>query len=280
MHTIISTKGQPIQVVFPHLIWEAMEIVYSERTHFVATEKTGDGSKPDFVTSADIKAQEYLQRQVQELFPGCGLIGEEDALSIPSQNGYYITVDPVDGTKRFIAGDFDKVSCMVSLVHEATQEVVASYIGIFDTREIYGFHPGAEQGYCITSGEEERPLIWTPAPHGILLHGRLNEYESRTVAFATSSRFVAYETIGGSIGAWCTRLWRRDYRAALLHANKETPWDVAPVVGLCRKLGYLFFRHEGATWVEYSPPICKETYERTHDLLIVHSRDVAMVISQ
>jgi myo-inositol-1(or 4)-monophosphatase len=66
----------------------------------LAVELKGDLSP---VTVADRGAEELLRRRIGERFPGDGVLGEEHG-ETPSESGYRWVVDPIDGTKAFVAG--------------------------------------------------------------------------------------------------------------------------------------------------------------------------------
>jgi len=55
------------------------------------------------VTEADRSAELLLRERVAEHFPGDGFLGEEHG-ELRSQNGLRWIVDPIDGTKAFVAG--------------------------------------------------------------------------------------------------------------------------------------------------------------------------------
>lgn len=55
------------------------------------------------VTEADRNAEMLLRRRVTEVYPQDGFLGEEHG-EVPAKNGYRWIVDPIDGTKAFVAG--------------------------------------------------------------------------------------------------------------------------------------------------------------------------------
>jgi len=55
------------------------------------------------VTAADRNAETLLQEKVQRHYPQDGFLGEEHG-DVPSQNDCRWIVDPIDGTKAFVAG--------------------------------------------------------------------------------------------------------------------------------------------------------------------------------
>lgn len=61
------------------------------------------GNESNFVTSADVAVQKYLENHLLELIPGSGFIGEEKD-EIDTSSEYIWVVDPIDGTSNFIRG--------------------------------------------------------------------------------------------------------------------------------------------------------------------------------
>ena len=83
------------------------------------TTKTGP---QDFVTIADLEAEEELTRIFKDMVPGSHVIGEEavsknetDMGVLATHDGLIWVVDPVDGTANFTRGD-KKFGCIVALV--------------------------------------------------------------------------------------------------------------------------------------------------------------------
>jgi histidinol phosphatase-like enzyme (inositol monophosphatase family) len=57
----------------------------------------------DPVTAADRAAEEIIRRQIEAAYPEHGVIGEEFG-ETPSRSGFSWVIDPIDGTRSFIAG--------------------------------------------------------------------------------------------------------------------------------------------------------------------------------
>lgn len=72
------------------------------RTALGATDKNAGGAF-DPVTEADHAAEAALRRKIVETFPSHGVIGEEFG-SIRADAEFVWVLDPIDGTKSFIAG--------------------------------------------------------------------------------------------------------------------------------------------------------------------------------
>lgn len=89
---------------------EAGEITldYFEEGMMIAADTKGDGSP---VTEADRRAEEYIIRELKDTIASIPVIGEETiaAGEVPDLSGeeYFWLVDPLDGTREFVAGSPD-----------------------------------------------------------------------------------------------------------------------------------------------------------------------------
>ena len=72
------------------------------RTSFAMEDKSGGGVF-DPVTEADRAAETAMRRLIAETFPGHGVVGEEFGEHAKDAD-YVWVLDPIDGTKSFIAG--------------------------------------------------------------------------------------------------------------------------------------------------------------------------------
>lgn len=62
---------------------------------------TQKGNDSNYVTSADVKVQKFLEKELLQLLPGSTFVGEEgDAKKVTGE--YVWVVDPIDGTSNFI----------------------------------------------------------------------------------------------------------------------------------------------------------------------------------
>ena len=86
---------------------EAGQAILAIRTAGVATEWKGDSSP---VTEADRRAEEIIFTGLTRLFPDLAIVAEEDVAAghAPDRLTHrFFLVDPLDGTREFIAGDPD-----------------------------------------------------------------------------------------------------------------------------------------------------------------------------
>jgi 3'(2'), 5'-bisphosphate nucleotidase len=79
--------------------------------------------KPDAtpVTDADHAAEEIILRGLSRLLPGIPVISEEDFMSgpRPRPDGIFVLVDPLDGTREFIAGR-DEFTVNIALIENGS----------------------------------------------------------------------------------------------------------------------------------------------------------------
>lgn len=66
-------------------------------------ENKADGGDYDPVTQADIEAEDALREEIRRIFPDDSIEGEERPDHVGT-NGFSWTLDPIDGTRAFVAG--------------------------------------------------------------------------------------------------------------------------------------------------------------------------------
>jgi len=270
-----AINGHAVGRILKEVVRRAVTVIRAERQTFEAhTKMSYGGTMDDVFTSADKAAQEVYLRTFSECFPGCGVIGEEDALTIPAKAPItaYFTVDPIDGTRAFIRRQSHGITTMVALVDGG--EVISAYIGDISSNEVYGYRPGSDGVHRITNLDTFEKL----APHTVAraslgeIHGLLRDppdtYSKETQELI--KRFDNYEVMGSSIGAWVARQWKGEVGALLLPPGFETPWDSTPIFGIGRKLGFLWLRPVNGEWVVYQPELPLKPVRRDHDSLIIH----------
>lgn len=101
------------------IVKDASELMTSDVT---VTQK---GSHSDFVTSADVNVQHYLEKHLLKLIPGSVFLGEEE--NKHAIEGEYIwVVDPIDGTSNFIR-DLGASAISVGLVKNGVPHIGVIY---------------------------------------------------------------------------------------------------------------------------------------------------------
>lgn len=106
------------------------------------------GARFDPVTEADEAAERAMRALIGTHFPEHGVLGEEFA-ETPSQSGYQWILDPIDGTRAFIAG-LPTWGVLIGLYYEG-----APLLGVMDqpfTGERFaGYDANGERGATLTT---------------------------------------------------------------------------------------------------------------------------------
>lgn len=95
--------------------------------------KPSDEDPDDIVTAADRAAELWLTPRLEKVLPGAFVVGEEAAAKNPDliraldSDAAVFLVDPVDGTKNFVAGTED-FGVMVALVRRSRAEAAWIYL--------------------------------------------------------------------------------------------------------------------------------------------------------
>jgi fructose-1,6-bisphosphatase/inositol monophosphatase family enzyme len=287
MEVILPGKvnGHLVGIAMKEAVRRATEVVRTKRHTFEASEKVSAyKSEEDFVTDADIAAQEVYLRILTECFHGYGIVGEENNLSLqPSEEckAFWFTVDPLDGTKAYMRRQSQGIGTMLALMQDET--VIAAFVGDIMTEEMYGFRPGSKRVFRISSLKHFEELAVSPkslSDQYLLLrdhpniHSSLFQKMSEVKTGTPNTLFKNIEIAGGSIGLGMARLWKGEVGAVALRPGHQTPWDLCPVVGITLQLGFVFLKpneEEPGFFKQYNPPISKEIYHQEHETLIIHS---------
>jgi len=279
-------NAHAIGFVMKEMVRRAIEAIRAERFAFEVHAKEGHGGEMDDIfTSADKAAQGIYVKMIREAFPGYGIVAEEDHLHVDAdpEIGMYFTVDPLDGTKAFERRQSHGVGTMIALVRDT--DVIAAYVGDVMTREVYGFRPESSKIHRISENgfgrmlcaDELKPL----AKQNILIRERPERHSplvKRMIALPDEAGlFKDIEIATGSIGVSTARLWKGEVGAVLLKPKFETPWDCAPVYGICKQLGFEMFvqNQSGDWWMDGDWRAFDRTRPIDHEQLIIHRSRVA-----
>jgi len=123
--------------------------------HGLADKGGSQGFDP--VTEADVGAERVIRKLIAERYPEHGVIGEEMGSERPDAEFVWV-LDPVDGTRAFIAG-LPLWTTLIGLRHEGRP--VLGSIGQPFLGEIYIGHA---DGSRLVSPAGERPLRVRPCP--------------------------------------------------------------------------------------------------------------------
>jgi fructose-1,6-bisphosphatase/inositol monophosphatase family enzyme len=218
---------------------------------------------------------------LKEWFPGFGIIAEEAELSMPCTlqgSDLYFTVDPLDGTKAFGRRQSTGVGTMLALV--CNGKVIAAYVGDVISGEVFGYRPESHKTHWIMKSQMSVPLgpdLNKPITEQyVVLRDPIEEHTKQMRALVKpGKKFKSYEIGGGSIGIMFTRLWRGEIGGIVLRPSWETPWDITPVFGITRRLGYNFYEFGAGGKLRVARmPLEKKKVRRDKEAIVIHHRFV------
>lgn len=262
-----------VEKILCDLMREAIEEIRLQRLTFKTFEKENLYKKnvPDIFTSADQDAQNIYLKGIEEYFPEWGIIGEENELRKASQNGIWITLDPVDGTRAYSKKQSSGVGSMVAVFQE--KQILMAYVGDVMTQDIYGFRADFPTGRLWLDFRRSYPLQYVEKnlnEGNILISMPLNQYEESLKKIIKN--FKSYQTDWNSIGMRFSKLWSGEVSALLFNFKYFTPWDAFPVLGISEHLGYRLYiwEEEKQQLLPYTVPLKMEPYTLHQDILVIH----------
>lgn len=245
MKTFRENKQQNLGLFMRIAVEGAIQIIRSEAMSFERIPKVHyNGVDADLVTSADLKAQAYYERLVQEYFPNDHLVGEE-GIQAEAYRGARFTCDPLDGTKAYGRGQSTGVGTMFA--HADGDKVDAVCIGDVNTGEIYQYAPDHIPTRTRFGQISNLPTAWAvplSAQYALLNHPA-DDFPGNIRLMIRAKHggvFKDMEVTSGSIGIILARLWKQEVAMVVLGPSHNTPWDATPLVGMNRALGIKHIR--------------------------------------
>jgi fructose-1,6-bisphosphatase/inositol monophosphatase family enzyme len=283
-------NGEVVNDALKVMVYRVMDLIRSERFTFEVFPKVGySGKMDDVVTSTDIKGQRLYNEWITKRFPFFGVVGEEDELQIPcslEDQDIWIALDPIDGTRAFVRKEPFGVSTMLALV--VNGEVVGAYIGDAFTGELFYTRPGSSKVHALTPDRSQTihrlllapPTNETLSEKYLILREHPTDYSPLAQKLANPLKhnglFKNVEISSGSIGLNFARVWGATCGGILMRPGTKTPWDTLPVLGICNKLGYVWFRilDETNTIEAHTPLVLPRPYYQPHETLVIHQNKV------
>lgn len=259
----------------------AISIIRAQRFSFEARSKNPfDKRQPeDIVTSADTSAQQVLVSLLRAWFPDYGLVAEEDTLRVACTHDHHqlwFTVDPLDGTRAFMRRQSHGIGTMLSLICDGV--VIGACVGDVMTQEVYYARPDGSDVHRISEFGIAETLAVDPSRElvrqSLLVcdRGRRHSTFLTTMVMGEQPLMWGVETASGSIGISFARLWKSEVGAAVFGPyHRGSPWDLYPLIGISKRLGFRFFElpidGEPQVW---NPLIDEHGPEVPHEILVVH----------
>jgi len=283
--SIIETNGNVLGTILKEIIRRMIIIIREERFKFKVEIKIGySGKLDDIRTTGDIRSDEAARRKIAKCLSEFGIISEETGTIIGKFKigDLTITIDSLDGTNAYKRLQSDGFGPMISIIHQG--KVIAAYVGDAMTFEIYGYHPDSgsvhrivDFNYGISLRNSFQKSL---ADSWIQLRDNpfdLSEFVRTMVGDKKSSRLFGGMNIGGgSIGLTMAKLWKGEVSAAVLKTSYWTPWDMAPVIGICRKLNYHFveINDKDKSLKVIDIPVPLEVIHDKKEIIVVHTTNI------
>lgn len=210
-------------------------------TDFAVVQKPAGGGP---VTEADLRASEFLVRELRAAFPGDGVVSEEVKDTSDSERfSRCWFIDPLDGTKEFVdrSGQF---AVQIGLAVEGEAKVGVVYRPVGDR-----LYAGAVGGDAVVEIDgRRRALRFPPAPEGPLRLVVSRSHRSRRID-ALRRRLGVDEVIeSGSVGLKCGIL-AEGLADLYVHASAVTyRWDSCGPEAIVRAAGGVLTGMDGAPY--------------------------------
>lgn len=209
----------------------------------------------DPVTDADMAANAYIVAELAKAFPSDGIVSEEvedRASAIGKSRCWY--VDPLDGTKEFIAknGEF---SVMIGLAIEGRAELGVVYQAAHD--KLYAGVVGA--GAHLYRGETKTELRVSEIaqPKDLKLVVSRSHRDKATDALVTKLG-ITNERPSGSVGVKVGLITEREADFYIHPSNRSSRWDACAPDALLHAAGGVFLDLSGERFVYDAVQIANE----------------------
>jgi myo-inositol-1(or 4)-monophosphatase len=232
------------RLVFAHRLADGARAII--RPYFrkpVAVTDKGWSGFYDPVTDADKKAEQVVRDMIANAYPKDGIVGEELG-NAPGSSGYRWVIDPIDGTRAFIAGqplwgtliglEKDSVPVFGMLEQPFLRE---RFVGSNDRAELHnseGVTPLAARR-CATLSDA---VISTTHPNDHFDHSERAQF-ARVESACRLSRY------GGDCYAY--GLVALGFIDLVMEA-RLAHWDIAPLIPIIRGAGGILTDWHGQPW--------------------------------
>jgi 3'(2'), 5'-bisphosphate nucleotidase len=220
----------------------SIEILKLYQTDFTFIQKSDDSP----VTIADQKADEIIRQYLKQLYPTFGFLTEESSDDFSRLHKDYVwLVDPIDGTKDFIAKN-DEFTINIALVYK--QKVIAGLVMIPAKHETYYAMIG-EGSYYYKDGISTRIFVNNKTQNLTVLTSRFHVQPIELEVIKKHHTLLTnVETYGSALKACRIAHGLAEISYRLSPGTKE--WDTASSDLIVTEAGGLFIK----------PNRLKETY--------------------
>jgi 3'(2'), 5'-bisphosphate nucleotidase len=197
------------------------------------------------VTAADKGADFMIRKELHERFPAYALLTEESQDDLSRLNNDYVfIVDPVDGTKEFVArnGEFT-TNIALSYRHE----IVAGVINV-PMKDVMYYAVKGQGAYKVEKGKKPvRIHVSDKIDHLTALRSRsfFNENE-KALLEKHADIITAIETMGAALKFCAIAEGRAEISYRESPGTKE--WDIAAGTIILKEAGGLILKHDGSEY--------------------------------
>jgi len=287
-------NGHIVGICLKELVRRAINSIRLQRGIFTQEAKVGLSGNEDVVTSADQAAQTHYLKSLLECFPRFGVIAEENGCRVgctfPLQNAHF-SVDGLDGTKAWVRRQSHGIGTMVAMNFNG--EIISAWVGDAMTQEIFGFRPDSDSAWRIHDyGEQEKveklqiDENLSLCEQYILLRHRPDNYpvalQKMIKVPSGGGLFKDLEVTGGSIGLSFARLWKGEVGGIMMTSGHRTPWDMWPVIGISKKLGFVWLRPltpHACRFEPYEPKVSLEVEYCDHPTIVIHQSRLSQLLA-
>ena len=204
----------------------------------VANLQTSRKGPGDFVTAADIKAEDTLYELLMKARPGYGFLGEERGMIEGSDKSHRWIVDPIDGTTNFIHAmpHFAITVALERFAHDGSSEIVAGVTYNPVMNEMFWAEKGKgcylNDGRIRVAGRKDLAdsLIGT----GLPFIGKQGHAQSIKDIHAVGQRVAGIRRLGSAALDFA---WVAMGRYDAFYERNLQPWDVAAGILLVTEAG-------------------------------------------
>jgi histidinol phosphatase-like enzyme (inositol monophosphatase family) len=214
---------------------KAGELALKIRLGDIGIESKADDSP---VTVADKACEKLIVEELQNAFPGDGLLGEEGA-DAAATNGRRWIIDPIDGTRDFIRGT-GAWSVLIGL--EENDAIVAGHACFPVTGEMFSAAKGQGAWW---NGKRTHASNVTKVSDALICCnglGFMHRYPFAGDLVNWLAGFWTVRSMGGCLDAMLLATGRAD---VWIEAQAK-PWDLAPLKILADEAGLVTFDFSGA----------------------------------
>lgn len=220
----LKSAIEAAQLVIPKIL----EIYHTD----FGVEIKGDNSP---VTIADKTADKMIREYLHKLYPTHAFLTEESEDDLSRlENDYVWIVDPIDGTKDFIARD-NEFSTIIALSYK--HEIVVGVISAPALGEIFYASKG-NGAYKLVDGKVEKIHVSDKTEDLTYLASVFHEKEKEIAAVARHPRIARKLKVGSAIKGCRIAEGKAELFYRLENGSKE--WDVAGMQIIVEEAGGIF----------------------------------------